>query len=187
MKLVRTIVFAAFSLFAVPVFSAHSTGLNFGPEFASTRLDFDDSDYSKTHTTFGGLVGWQFNQVVGVEIGHYGGGRISESRMVDGATVNLDLKYKTTMVTIVGQHQFNDRYSVFARIGASTTKQDSTGSVGSQSWILNGASSSAIYGAGFGVSLERARIRMEYRRTKISFADSGALSLSLAWFVSKSR
>ncbi len=188
MKPVHTIFFAAISLFAVPAFAAQSTGLYFGPEVASTRLEFDESDYSKTHTTWGGFVGWQFNQVFGAELGLYRGSRISESTTVDGAAVNLDLKYRAVMMTVVAQHQFNDRYSVFARIGASTATQDSSGTIGSNSWIFaNAKKSSAIYGVGFGASIERARIRVEYRRSEISFADSGAISLSLAWLISKRR
>lgn len=188
MKPVHGILVGAIALFAFPAFSAQSSGLYLGPEVASTRLEFNGSGFSKTHTMWGGFVGWQFNQVFGAELGLYRGSRISESTTVDGAAVNLDLKYRTVVMTVIGQHHFNDRYSVFARIGASTATQDSSGTVGSNSWIFtNAKKSSAVYGVGFGANIERAHIRLEYRRSEISFADSGALSLGVAWFISKRR
>jgi hypothetical protein len=188
MRRIHALLLPAISLFALPAFAAQPTGLYIGPEVATTRLDFDDSSYSKTHTTWGGLVAWQFNQFVSAEFGMYGGKRLSESTTINGAVVDLDLKYSTSMMTVIGQYPINDRYSAFARVGVATAKQDSIGTIGSTSWTYNNVKESrVIYGVGVGATIERARIRLECRRTKIAFADSGAIALSLAWFISNSR
>lgn len=188
MRKVCAIALAAISLYAVPVFAAQSTGLYLGPEIGSTRLEFDDADYSKSHMTWGGLVGWQFNPVFGAELGYYRASRISESDTVDGEEVSIDLKYSAITATFVGQYQFNDRYSAFARFGASFTRHDSVGDIGSHAWIHSGYRDvQAIYGLGLGASFDRTRVRLEYRRTKLAFAGSGAIALSLAWHVSKGR
>jgi hypothetical protein len=100
--------FVASSAFAAP--TAFYAGLDVG----STKVD----GLSDNKASFGGFLGYGFNQYVAAEVGY----RQHGTWNVDGA----DVKFKETHVSVVGSYPLNAKLDVYGRLGYSSVKAEAS-------------------------------------------------------------
>jgi len=91
--------FAASSAFAAP--TAFYGGLDVG----STKID----DFSDSKASFGGFLGYGFNQNVAVELGY--------RQLGSWDLLGIDLKAKQTHLSVVGSYPLNAQFDVYGRLG----------------------------------------------------------------------
>jgi OOP family OmpA-OmpF porin len=96
---------AALTLLASTAFAAAPTAFYGGLDVGSTKLD----DFDSTKTSFGGFLGYGFNQFVAVELGYRQLGKFDY--------YGADVKAKQTHLSVVGSYPLNAQLDVYGRLG----------------------------------------------------------------------
>lgn len=155
--------------------AAEGSGFYVGALAGSTDFNFNDVDYSKSEFTWGLFTGWQFNKNFAAELGYYKPGSISESDGTDSAKISTH----TIATTLIGSYPFNDKWSVFARVGAAFPKVKVSANFDGGSDSASDSSTELLYGGGVGLALNRVQLRLEYQRVDSDLMDAGMLSLGV--------
>jgi predicted porin len=93
------LVFIASSAFAAP------TAFYGGVDLGSTKID----GFGDNKASFGGFLGYGFNQNVAVELGYRQLGKWTE--------MGVDVKAKQTHLSVVGSYPLNPQFDVYGRLG----------------------------------------------------------------------
>lgn len=149
---------AATSTFAAEPASAYA-GLDVG----STKVD----DFSGRKTSFGGFVGYQFNENVAVEGGY--------RRLAKFSTSGADVTVKQTAVSVIGALPVGSGVKVFGRLGYNHLAVDASSSYRS----YDDSTSSAVYGVGVSYDVTpMVGVRAELQRPS---SDSTNLSVGVSY------
>jgi hypothetical protein len=105
---------AALALVASSSFAAAPTAFYGGLDVGSTKLDgFDDNK-----TSFGGFVGYGFNQFVAVELGYRQLGKFD--------VYGVDVKAKQTHLSVVGSYPLMPQLDVYGRLGYNNLRAEAS-------------------------------------------------------------
>lgn len=96
---------AALALVASSSFAAAPTAFYGGLDVGSTKID----DFDQNKTSFGGLLGYGFNQFFAVELGYRYLGKFD--------VFGTDVKAKQTHLSLVGSYPLNAQFDVYGRLG----------------------------------------------------------------------
>ena len=110
------------------------------------------------------------------ELGYYKPGVITESF---DDTITTKNKTHTIATTLIGSFPLNDKWSVFARIGAGFLDVKSSVTYGADSQSYSDSSTHLLYGGGVGFAMQRVRLRLEYQRVDADFPRTSMVSLGL--------
>jgi OOP family OmpA-OmpF porin len=105
---------AALTLLASTSFAAAPTAFYGGLDVGATKLD----DFDSTKTSFGGFLGYGFNQFVAVELGYRQLGKFDY--------LGVDVKAKQTHLSLVGSYPLNQQLDVYGRIGYNNLRAEAT-------------------------------------------------------------
>jgi opacity protein-like surface antigen len=155
--------------------AAEESGFYVGALAGLTGFHLSDSNYNKSAFTWGLFTGWQFNKNFAAELGYYTPGSISESLGADSVKISTH----TIATTLIGSYPFNDKWSVFARLGAAFPKVKATVNIGGESDSASDTSTELLYGGGVGLALNRVQLRLEYQRVESDLMDASLLSLGV--------
>ena len=159
-----------------PAAGAEESGFYVGALAGSTEFNLQGFDYSRSEFTWGLFTGWQFNKYFAAELGYYKPGDINESF---DETITAKNKTHTIATTLIGSYPLNDRWSVFARIGAGFLDVNSTVTYEDDSQSNSGSSTNLLYGGGVEFALQRVRLRLEYERVDADFPRISMISLGV--------
>lgn len=123
---------AALAVLATSSFAAQPSGVYAGLDVGSTKLD----GLGDRETSFGGFVGYQFNNHVAVE----GGYRRLASFTYWGADVDVN----QTAVSVIGSYPVATGVKVFGRIGYNRLEAEASAGMGRYS----DSTSTGLYGIG---------------------------------------
>jgi opacity protein-like surface antigen len=127
---------AALAFAATSAFAAQPTAFYGGVDLGSTKIDgLDDSKAS-----FGGFLGYGFNQNVAVELGYRQLGKWD----ISGA----DLKAKQTHLSVIGSWPLNPQLDIYGRLGYNQLRAEA--SYGGYSYGED--TSTGLYGIGLNYS-----------------------------------
>lgn len=96
---------AALALVASSSFAAAPTAFYGGLDVGSTKID----DFDQDKTSFGGFLGYGFNQFFAVELGYRYLGKFD--------VFGTDVKAKQTHLSLVGSYPLNAQFDVYGRLG----------------------------------------------------------------------
>jgi long-subunit fatty acid transport protein len=96
---------AALALVASSSFAAAPTAFYGGLDVGSTKID----DFDQNKTSFGGFLGYGFNQFFAVELGYRYLGKFD--------VFGTDVKAKQTHLSLVGSYPLNAQFDVYGRLG----------------------------------------------------------------------
>jgi predicted porin len=105
---------AALALVASSSFAAAPTAFYGGLDVGASKLD----DYDSTKTSFGGFVGYGFNQFFAVEAGYRQLGKYDFTVYdFNGRSYEGNVKAKQTHLSVIGSYPLNERFDVYGRLG----------------------------------------------------------------------
>ncbi|MDL2358541.1 MAG: porin family protein [Pseudomonadota bacterium] len=164
----KQIAFAAtFALLAASAFAADRPAFYAGADVGSTKLE----GIADRQSSFGGFVGYAFNQNIAVEAGYR---RLADFDVTAGGRpvgVTLD----QSAVSVVGTLPLNSGFSLFSRLGYN--RIDAKGTSGYSS--ATDSTSGVLYGIGVGYSFTPAiTARLEAQKPSSDSSNIGA-SVSL--------
>jgi len=122
---------AALSLMASSSFAAGPTAFYGGLDVGSTKID----DFDQSKASFGGFLGYGFNQFFAVELGYRYLGKFD--------VYGSDIKAKQTHVSVIGSYPLNNRFDVYGRLGYNKLDASS-----SSSDVAVDADDGGLYGIG---------------------------------------
>lgn len=96
---------ATLALVASSSFAAAPTAFYGGLDVGSTKID----DFDQDKTSFGGFLGYGFNQFFAVELGYRYLGKFD--------VFGTDVKAKQTHLSLVGSYPLNAQFDVYGRLG----------------------------------------------------------------------
>lgn len=130
----KIVVAAALALLAGSSFADPTDGVYIGLDVGSTKAD----ELSGHETSFGGFVGFNFNQNYAVEAAyrHLGTWNIS----------NVDLKATQTALSLVATLPLNQQFNIFARMGYNRVNAEAN----YQGNTISESSNGSFYGFGAG-------------------------------------
>lgn len=96
---------AALALMATSAFAAAPTAFYGGVDLGSTKID----DFGDSKASFGGFLGYGFNQNFAVELGYRQLGKWD--------VLGVDVKAKQTHLSLVGSYPLNAQLDVYGRLG----------------------------------------------------------------------
>jgi len=105
---------AAFALTASSSFAAAPTAFYGGLDVGATKID----DFDSTKTSFGGFLGYGFNQFFAVELGYRQLGKYD--------FYGVDVKAKQTHLSLVGSYPLNAQLDVYGRIGYNNLRAEAS-------------------------------------------------------------
>ena len=104
---------AALAIVASSSFAAAPTAFYGGLDVGATKAD----DYDSTKTSFGGFVGYGFNQFFAVEAGYRQLGKYDFDVFVNNQFVNANVKAKQTHLSVIGSYPLNAQLDLYGRLG----------------------------------------------------------------------
>jgi opacity protein-like surface antigen len=104
---------AALALVASSSFAAAPTAFYGGLDVGSTKID----DFDSTKTSFGGFVGYGFNQFFAVEAGYRQLGKYDFDVFANNRVYEANVKAKQTHLSVIGSYPLNERFDVYGRLG----------------------------------------------------------------------
>jgi opacity protein-like surface antigen len=104
---------AALALVASSSFAAAPTAFYGGLDVGSTKMD----DFDSTKTSFGGFVGYGFNQFFAIEAGYRQLGKYDFDVFANNRVYEANVKAKQTHVSVIGSYPLNERFDVYGRLG----------------------------------------------------------------------
>jgi len=126
---------AALALVASSSFAAAPTAFYGGLDVGSTKID----DFDQDKTSFGGFLGYGFNQFFAVELGYR---QLGKWDMGYG----IDLKAKQTHLSVVGSYPVTPQFDIYGRLGYNSLRAEaSRGNV-----TYGDDTSGGLYGIGVG-------------------------------------
>ena len=106
---------AALALVASSSFAAAPTAFYGGLDVGSTKID----DFDQDKTSFGGFLGYGFNQFFAVELGYRYLGKFD--------VFGTDVKAKQTHLSLVGSYPLNAQFDVYGRLGYNNLRAEAKG------------------------------------------------------------
>jgi OOP family OmpA-OmpF porin len=166
----KKIAFAAtLAILASSAFAADRPSFYAGADVGSTKID----GISDRQSSFGGFVGYQFNQNIAVEAGYR---RLADFDVISGVN-RVGVTLDQTALSVVGTLPLSSGFNVFSRLGYN--RLDAKGSSGYFSGT--DSTSGVLYGVGVGYRFtENVTTRLEVQKPS-SDSSNVAASLSLAF------
>ena len=127
---------AALAVAASSAFAAQPTSFYGGVDVGSTKID----DFGDSKASFGGFVGYGFNQNFALELGYRQLGKWD----VEG----VDVKAKQTHLSVIGSWPLNSQLDIYGRLGYNQLRAEA--SYGS--FTAGEDTSTALYGVGLNYS-----------------------------------
>jgi OOP family OmpA-OmpF porin len=154
---------AALALVATSAFAAQPTAFYAGVDAGSTKIDnVDDSKAS-----FGGFLGYGFNQNVAVELGYRQLGKWD--------VMGADLKAKQAHLSVIGSWPLNQQLDVYGRLGYNQLRAEASYA----GYTYGEDTSGALYGIGLNYSFTPAIAgRIEVQKPS---SDSTNISVGVAF------
>ncbi len=154
---------AALAFIATSAFAAQPTAFYGGVDVGSTKIDdFDDSKAS-----FGGFLGYGFNQNVAVELGYRQLGKFDY--------LGVDVKAKQTHLSVIGSWPLNPQLDLYGRLGYNQLRAEA--SYGNYTYGED--TSGGLYGIGLNYSFTPAIAgRIEVQKPS---SDSTNISVGVAF------
>jgi OOP family OmpA-OmpF porin len=103
---------AALALVATSAFAAQPTAFYGGVDVGSTKID----DFGDSKVSFGGFLGYGFNQNFAVELGYRQLGKFE--------FLGVDVKAKQTHLSLIGSYPLNQQLDIYGRVGYNQLKAD---------------------------------------------------------------
>lgn len=178
----RTIIVSAALAMSMGAYAQQPTGPYIGGLIGSADTSIEvDGDYTyKTDLfTWGAVAGWQINQHFAVEAGYLKPNAIRETFGEDTVTGKLSAWTATALVSM----PLSERWSIHARIGGIVATEKYSAVIDGLSYSYSDDTSEILYGAGIGVIVEGARIRLDYQRADFDYGKVGVISLGVNWFL----
>jgi len=147
----KIVVAAALAMLAGSSFAAPTDGVYVGLDVGSTKAD--EPELSGHQTSFGGFVGFSFNENYAVEAAyrHLGTWTIS----------NVDLKATHTALSVVGTLPLSQQFNIFARLGYNHVSAEAN----YQGNTFSGSSNGSFYGFGAGYNFStNVAARLEFQK-----------------------
>jgi OOP family OmpA-OmpF porin len=178
----------ALGLISMPALAADGQGFYAGAgagqlsvdssgDIDGTAFSFDDGD-----TAFRIFGGWQFNDNFGLEAGYVDGGSASETFVIDGTDVDVDIDVTGVDLMLRGILPVGDSFVAFAQAGVILWDADFKASALGASESDSDSGEDLAYGAGIGFNFsENAGVRAEYMIYDISGADVDSILGSFFW------
>lgn len=132
----KIVVAAALALLAGPSFAAPTDGVYIGLDVGSTKAD--EPELSGRQTSYGGFVGFNFNENYAVEAAYRHLGTWSIS--------NVDLKATQTALSVIGTLPLGQQFNIFARVGYNRVNAEAN----YQGNTISETSNGSFYGFGAG-------------------------------------
>lgn len=156
---------------------AGEMSVDFSGDFEGTPISFDDGD-----TAFRLFGGWQFNRNFGIEAGYADGGSASETYVIEGVDVDVDIDVTGFDLLLRGVVPMGESFYAFAQAGMIFWDADLTASADGVSESAGDSGEDLAYGAGFGFDFgDSASVRFEYMFYDISDVDVEAIMASILW------
>ncbi|MEO6080637.1 MAG: outer membrane beta-barrel protein [Steroidobacteraceae bacterium] len=147
-----------------------------------------DYTYKADRFSWSALAGWNFTPNFGLEVSYLKPNKISETVTDGGDTATVTGNLRAWTLNAVGTYPLNNTWSVHVRGGAVRLKETYDATLNGT--FLGTASDSTtefIYGAGIGVMVEKARLRLDYQRSEFPYGKGSVISLGIIWFLPTSR
>jgi len=104
---------AALAFVASSSFAAAPTAFYGGLDVGASKAD----DFDSTKTSFGGFVGYGFNQFFAVEAGYRQLGKYDFDVLVNNRIVGANVKAKQTHLSVIGSYPLNAQLDLYGRLG----------------------------------------------------------------------
>jgi hypothetical protein len=157
---------AALTLLASSSFAAAPTAFYGGVDVGSTKID----GLGDREVSFGGFLGYGFNQNFAVEVGYR---QLGKWDKVFGS--GADVTAKQTHVSLVGSLPLTPQFDLFGRLGYNNVKAEASFGGATYGEDTNGA----LYGIGLGYSFAPNIVgRVEVQKPS---SDSTNVGVSVAW------
>jgi OmpA-OmpF porin, OOP family len=142
-------------------------------------IELEDADADDTTVGLELFLGYELNEYVAIEGGYLYGGEVEEESVA--VLGNTGGPY----VSVLGSYPIEEDMSAYVRVGWLDWNADRK-----DADILDDTSADdngALFGVGFGVLVEDALVRIEYRMADLDDTDLNFVSLALAWRFGTSR
>ncbi len=127
-------------------------------------------------------AGWQLLPYVGIEASYIN----SRTMTLATGALRYDIEAKAVAGSVVGVLPFAERWSVFARAGAMRWEyQESLTLAAAPLGKARTRDTDLVLGAGVGLMVEGAKLRLEYQRADTGDYEFSFISLGVQWFVWK--
>jgi OOP family OmpA-OmpF porin len=158
---------ATLAIMASSSFAADKPSYYAGVDVGSTKID----GFSGHNTSFGGFVGYQYNENVAVEAGYR---RLADFDVAVGSA-NANVTLNQAALSVVGTMPISTEFNVFGRLGYNHI--DAKGSFRGNS--ATESVSRAVYGIGMGYNIApNVAARLEIQKPS---ADTTNISVGLAY------
>jgi hypothetical protein len=177
---------AAMASGAAAVSAAQPAGPYIGLLAGSTNISrevTDDYTFKTDKFTWGAVLGWQLHPNLAIEAGYLKPKNITESANDGTNSAQVTAKFSGWTATAVVTWPLSDLWSVHARLGAVRATEKYSATVNGDSGSFSDDTTEILYGAGVGVMVEGARVRLDYQRAKFNYGKVGILSLGINWFL----
>jgi OOP family OmpA-OmpF porin len=154
---------AALAIVATSAFAAQPTAFYGGVDVGSTKIDGVDDNKA----SFGGFLGYGFNQNVAVELGYRQLGKWD--------VLGADLKAKQAHLSVIGSWPLNQQLDVYGRLGYNQLRAEASYA----GYTYGEDTSGALYGIGLNYSFTPAIAgRIEVQKPS---SDSTNISVGVAF------
>ncbi|QJD99318.1 outer membrane beta-barrel protein [Massilia forsythiae] len=162
---------AALTLVASSSFAAAPIAFYGGLDAGSTKID----DFGSSKGSFGGFVGYGFNQFFAVEAGYRHLGTYDFDVVANNRLYSGDVKAKQTHLSLIGSYPLNEALDVYGRLGYNKLRAKAT-----VMGVSGGADdSTGLYGIGLNYTFApNFSGRIEAQKPS---SDSRNISASVVW------